>query len=129
MPSTRKEEGISDIQCAHCNLDTVGNHEWDCPLHPHNQPIITFTGGSTQYVYIECPDCQSKDKELQLLRSRLAEAEKVIDVVIGDRTAMFLNIPCAYQYQEVLKTYRAKYPKEEGNETSCLNYPHGPSRV
>ena len=75
---------MSDIQCAHCKLDTGGNHEWDCPLHPRNQPIITFTGGSTQYIHIECPDCKIKDDELQLLRSRLAIAEETLKEIEED---------------------------------------------
>jgi hypothetical protein len=57
-----------------------------------------------------------KEQELATERERLAEAEKVIDLVIENRAAMILNIPCAYQYQEVLKTYRAKYPIPSENK-------------
>ena len=25
---------VRNFNCSHCRMDTAGNHEWDCPLHP-----------------------------------------------------------------------------------------------
>ena len=110
---------MSDTQCAHCKLDTGGNHEWNCPLHPHNRPIITFTGGSTQYVYIECPDCQSKDKELQLLRSRLTIAMEALRAIEGHEHSRFPECDDSYEMTEMEQTGFGQYLSGCGHGHRC----------